>query len=301
MPDPFQVALTQLVHRSGKGDIVYPADLNTNNNDFIEFQHYQYRNRDERNKQIGLKRSGYATQGPSSGHKIKIYTPNSTPATRNTQGWKGQSFPGERGQYNKQVLQFLGGMGGGPGFNPGSMRGVDPGELAKQITLDYVTSFIGSDASTALQLAKGQVYNPNIEMLYTMPTLRTFQFRFNFVPKDKADAEATDRVIREFKYWSAPGVTDEKFIQVPDLWTIKYFESFEGTSKLSKRMNVFKALACTDVTVQENPANNYHMMINDPDGAVPTHTELTLTFQETDIVTRTDHDNAMINGYMRDY
>lgn len=266
----------------------YPADLNTANSDFVQFTHYPYRVNDALENSAGQGRLG--TDVPQRPNVIQMYMPNSTPGVQQMQTWQGQTFEGAKGQLIKQLLDAAGGAGSNRSAGDQTAIGADGAvELGKQILLDQIAGQVGMDAATALQLGTGQVYSPNVEVLYKMPLLRKFTFDFNFIPKSREDTNAADRIIREFKYWSAPGLDGIKFLTVPDLWKVTYFQA--GGKKHS-RMNPWKPAVIEGVVTQDNPLSDLHSTISDPDGDVPVHTKMVLSFTETDIVTRKDHDKS---------
>ena len=279
----------------------YPADLDTSNNDFVQFVHYPYRVNDAIDGstgnlgQFGDVGTNIFTPPTSGGRVIQMYMPNTTPGVQQEQKWSDRTFDGARGQMMKQLLDFAGGAGGGTGF-AGNQSAGDIGEASRQIALEMVAGFVQQDAATALQLGQGKVYNPNVEMLYSSPILRKFTFDFNFIPKSPEDTRAIDEIIREFKYWSAPGIEGNKFLTVPNIWKVTYFQ---GGGKKHVRMNPFKPAVIHSVVTMDNPMSDLHTTISDPTGDVPVHTKMTLNFSETDITTRTDHDKARNAGYLR--
>ena len=295
-----------------KAKLRYPVDLVPEMNDFVQFTHFPYRVNDALyGDYTNETPRGYGGTGPQMQYGesiIQLYMPNSTPGTPNDQEWSAAKFAGDLGQMQKQTLQAAAGAGfvdhslltgfSDPGRAVGQMRSGLGDEAARQALLQAATSYIGQDASTALQLGQGAVYNPNIEMLYKMPNMRSFSFSFDFIPKSPAETKRVDDIIYQFKKWSSPEVDRlHRFLSVPHLWAIKYFEA----GKPFVRLNKFKYCALSNLHVTENPNSNYHMTIDDPEGAAPVHTSLKLTFLETDIVTRDDHMKALKEGYKRGY
>ena len=286
-----------------EGTYVYPKDLNTGANDYIQFCHSKYKVNDALNGYTASKKEDRFFER---GHGIQLYMPNSTPGTPNNQGWASQTFPGDVGVLSKRLLAFSGGGAGLSGGNsPGLQRQGDLSEVFRQNLLQGIAQEVGQDASAALQLGKGQVYNPNVEMMYKMPLLRQFNFNFDFIPKNSEETSEVDKIISEFKKWSSPTMAkgDGKFLGLPDLWNITYFEGGTTNGKVMqyRGLNKFKFCVLESVKVVENPKSNYHMTIDDPAGPAPVHTSLSLIFTETDIITREDHEKAEKDGYLRGY
>ena len=140
-----------------------------------------------------------------------------------------------------------------------------------------------------LALSRGQVYNPNVELLYQQPQFRQFSFNFDFVPKNPGDSIAMNNIILNFKKWSAPKDLQNGMFEVPYVWQIKYYSNGQENSY----MNKFKPAACMNVSVVANQATDMH--VSHVDG-VPVQTSIGLFFKETDIILRDDH-QAGTQGY----
>lgn len=290
----------------------YPADLDTHKNDFIKFRPYKYEI-NERLQQNGYDRGGHpplpsSTGGPPA-EDIVLYMPNSTPAAHYSQDVKYQTFPGPLGDLVKGALGMAGGDYSKGGFQGASSTfneklenltsNADFGGAGYQFVLNKLTGFVGSDAATAIALGQGKAFNPNAEMIYKQPHHRKYEFSFDFIPKSREDAIMADKIIYNFKRWSAPYLAEgSQFMEIPCLWKITYHEA---TGKTYKRMNLFKPVMITNVAVQDNPMSDFHITIKDDTGHVPVHTALNLALQETMPPTRADHDWAVSAGYHRGY
>ena len=302
--------------------LTYPLDLNRNQNDFIKFEHFPY----ELNKNLrdrGYDRDGtispegylspgqkeednrYAPQVRDS-NSIVLYMPNSTPATHYGHDATYQTFPGPLGQFGKNLLGALGEDFKEPGAIKGIVENmkndVNYGDAAYQFGIDFLAKQVGSDAATAIALGQGKIFNPNAEMIYKQPLHRKFNFTFDFTPKSREEAEEVDKIIYEFKRWSAPkfeGSADSSFMEMPHLWRISYHES---SGRVYRRMNLFKPSLITNFVAQDNPTSDFHITIKDEEkGHVPVHTAINIFLQETMPPTRGDHEWAVENRYTRGY
>ena len=159
------------------------------------------------------------------------------------------------------------------------------GDVGRQAALEAVSRAGSLTAGQALALAQGKVYNPNVELLYTMPSMRGYDFTFSFVPKDPGEAQIVNDIILNFRKWSAPEDIQNGMFEVPHVWEIKYMIG----SRENTFMNKFKHAACTNVQVQANPQMSMH--VSHPDGA-PIETVMTLNFREVNIITREDHEGG---------
>ena len=284
----------------------YPNDLNETVSDSITFSHTPYRP----NKGSFFGSGGQASVPAEVSEMIRLYVPNSTPATSQSNSWGRADFAGELGQLRLNAIRGItnginnfGGEGNIDQALQDATRAV--GEftsttidaspaIVKQIGTRFAANTLGVSPNQALAVSRGQVYNPNVELLYDSPQLRGFSFEFNFVPKNRSEASTIDDIIYAFKRWSSPkdpGGTEGVFC-VPHIWNVVY------SGLAAKKMAKFKPAALTDVTIQENAGSNTHSTFDD---GTPVVTTLVLTFKEVNIITRNDHESARGEGFRRGY
>lgn len=285
----------------------YPNDLNETQSDSITFAHSPYRP----NKGGDFFGSGTTASVPANvSEMIRLYVPNSTPPINQSNSWSRANFDGAFGAARLNAVRAVtNGINnlGGDSLSPEALKGAgdtagallqdildSSGPALKQIATGAAGSLAGLTPSQALAVSRGQVYNPNVELLYNSPTLRGFSFEFNFVPKNSSESSTIDDIIYEFKKWSSPkdpGGTEGVFC-VPHIWNVIY----SGMS--AKKMTKFKPAALTDVTVVENANSNTHTTFDD---GTPVITTMRLTFKEVNIITRNDHESARGEGFTRGY
>lgn len=280
----------------------YPKDLQPGQVDYITFKSQEYR---ANKAQTGGPNAG----PPSSGADIILYMPTTTPAVAQQADWQAAKFEGPVGTIvrnlstagantvmDADLSSFEAGKATGKRFVEDVKKQFEtnikeiPG-AAQQLGVGMIAGFAGVSANGLLAMSRGEIYNPNVELLYQGPKLRSYNLQFQFVPKDPAEAKAVNDIILEFKKWSAPSLKDKNMMTVPHIWQITY-NSFSGQNK---NMNAFKKAACTNVAVQNNQGMNMHMSFED---GMPILTTLSLNFQEVDIITREDHLDGTTNvGY----
>lgn len=280
----------------------YPKDLQPGQVDYITFKSQEYR---ANKAQTGGPNAG----PPSSGADIILYMPTTTPAVTQQADWQSAKFEGPAGEVVRnlsteaaqQIMEadistFEKGKETGKNIIDGVRRQFEEnigsvGAVGQQIGVGLVAGFAGTSANGLLAMSRGEIYNPNVELLYQGPKLRSFNLQFQFVPKDPAEAKAVNDIILEFKKWSAPSIKDKNMMTVPHIWQITY----NSSNGQNKNMNAFKKAACTNVAVQNNQGMNMHMSFED---GMPILTTMSLTFQEVDIITREDHLDGTTNvGY----
>lgn len=277
----------------------YPREIQSGQ-DFVSFSHEPYRTNQAIPGQEASTAGGAA--GPPATGQIILYMPNSTPAISNQNSWKQQNFEGPLGQITRGIGVGLaaGAMNlGNGGTVEDAIEGFKSqlnnvkekgGGAARQFVLGKIAETFGLSGAGALTaLQRGEVYNPNVELLYEAPQLRGFSLDFVFIPKDVSEAKMMNEIILEFKKFSAP-VDNGTMLEVPHLWRVTY-KSGVGNDTF---MNKFKKCALTTIQVQHNPGTDMHATFSD---GTPLVTAMSLGFQEVDIITRKDHEDAGGQGF----
>ncbi len=270
--------------------------------DYVQFTPMKYRSNIEQ-RIDGPRADTAAAPGQSGAAAVILYMPNSTPSINNRNEWGGsEKFAGPKGEIMKMAgmaaagtiadgmdvgaqLRNLANAGSGLGTAFSNVPGA-----AGQMLLEGMGDAFGATGAQLMAISKGKVFNPNVELIYTAPKLRPFSFDFKFVPKNKAEAVMLNRIILNFKKWSAPGDLGNGMMKVPHVWQVKYMSGGQE----NKNMNKFKKAACTAVSVQANPQTSMHVAHLD---GMPIETTMSLAFKEVDIITREDHINAGGQGY----
>ena len=117
----------------------------------------------------------------------------------------------------------------------------------------------------------GKVLNPNLELLFSAPTLRPFNFAFKMTARDEAEAKNIKAIIKFFKNNMAPKKGKNKiFLQTPNTFFIEY----QGNP--APAINLVKECALLSCSVDYTPNQTY---MTYPDGTMTSYT-ITMTFQE---------------------
>jgi hypothetical protein len=117
---------------------------------------------------------------------------------------------------------------------------------------------VNVDVGQILQ-RRGIVENPNLELLFNAPDLRTFGFQFAFAPRNKQESIIVRSIIREFKQTMAVkrgavlgGATTNEgsnlLLGVPNVYRLQYRRG-STTNEEIKGLNKFKTCALTDFGV----------------------------------------------------
>ena len=139
--------------------------------------------------------------------------------------------------------------------------------------------------------ATGQIINPNLELLFNSPKLRTFSFNFTLTPRDEGESNTIKEIIRFFKKNMNPHITQQSlYLYVPNIFQLQYM--FAGGSE-HPFLNRIKPCALTQFDVNYAPSGRYSTY---SDGSM-TQYDLTMQFGELAPVYQSDQDQAGGTGY----
>ena len=194
--------------------------------------------------------------------------------------------------------------GVGEALGKGDFSGA--GEIAKQIASatvqdsnigphakNLVTTKLAAAAVNALGgnvtvnqiLARetGQIFNPNMELLFNGPTLRNFRFSFKMTPRSRNEAEQCKLIIRTFKMNMAPKVVSgpNLFLKTPNVFELRYKTGYKNHPFLHK----FKQCFLTDVSVNYTGEGVYATYEN----REPISMIMDLTFKELEPIYDIDY------------
>ena len=173
-------------------------------------------------------------------------------------------------------------------------------DMAKAINVYLAQSAVG--AQGLLSRATGAILNPNLEMLFGGPKLRSFGFTFKLSPRDASEASQVRQILRFFKQgMSVKTSSSNVFLKAPNVFDIQY-QTFNTDGNLIEHpsINFIKTCALTSCDVQYTPDGTY-MTYEDPFRTMTSY-QLTLNFGELDPIfdddyTELDDNNDQILGY----
>lgn len=146
-----------------------------------------------------------------------------------------------------------------------------------------------------LSRATGQVLNPNLELLFSGVNLRTFQFDFDFAPRDEKESNVVKEIIRIFKISMAPKTGSNTagaglFISAPNIFLLKYKSGNQDHPYLNK----FKPCALTSMGMNYTGSGSYATYAD----KTPVHMKLSLSFTELNPIYNEDYKPSDIGvGY----
>jgi len=115
---------------------------------------------------------------------------------------------------------------------------------------------VNVDVTQVITRVGGVVENPNLELLFTGPSLRSFTFQVRLTPRSVEESKVVRRIIRAFKQHSAvkKGAklgagfdANNLLLGTPDVFVLKYIQA--GTKQEIKGVTKMKTCALTNISV----------------------------------------------------
>ena len=164
----------------------------------------------------------------------------------------------------------------------------DP-QVQKAITAALSGTAVGAlggnvSGTQLVSRATGQVFNPNLELLFEGVNIRSFPFSFELFPRDRKEAEEVKKIIRTLKIAAAArksGGSGEIFISAPRVFHLTYMKG----NKKHPFLNTFLPMALTSVNLTYTGSNTYSTFYD----GTPTHMRMDLTFKELNPVYAEDY------------
>ena len=180
-----------------------------------------------------------------------------------------------------------GGTGGLQGFFTRQLASEAAGIAGVSITPDQL-----------LARTTGEILNPNMELLFNGPSLRSFRFSFKMTPRNRDEAIEIKNIIRCFKTHMAPKVssgegsntTNTTFLSTPDVFELRYRQGATEHSFLNK----FKQCFMESINVSYTADGTYATY----DDGTPVSMVMTLSFKEIEPVYDVDYGDEIAGvGY----
>jgi hypothetical protein len=203
----------------------------------------------------------------------------------NSVGWQQDNLsPLELAALDLSLGTITGGIEGARGSIErivGSVTG-DQENVRKGILAGFASAAIGKNV---IARVTGAILNPNIELLFNAPMLRSFNYRFQLSAREKPETDQILGIIRWFKRGMAVRRTPaELFLSTPNVFNIQYL--LRGSDH--PYINRIKTCALTNCSVDYTPTGSY-MTFND--GSMVSYT-INLTFEELEPIYSDDYDKV---------
>jgi hypothetical protein len=156
--------------------------------------------------------------------------------------------------------------------------------------LNKTADVLAPGAATLLQLEKGSVITPRMEMMFEGVGRRQFSYTFMFLPKSVQEAQLVEQIIYQFKFYAMPAYSNEntrREMDIPGTFDIQYMYRETENSFLNKISTCF----LTSVAV-EYGADRFTAYAPTSSrlgsGPPPQKSKLTLSFTELELLSQ-DH------------
>lgn len=139
----------------------------------------------------------------------------------------------------------------------------------------------------------GEILNPNLELLFGGPTLRSFRFTFQMVARSNTEGLEIKKIIRKLKKDMAP-ITKNTTIQNTTLKTPRVFElRYKQGANEHSFLHKFKQCFLTDISVNYTAEGTYATY----EDGTPVSIKMDLTFKEIEPIYDIDYDEVGGVGY----
>ena len=130
---------------------------------------------------------------------------------------------------------------------------------------------------------RGQIINPNLELIFGGPTLRQFQYSFRLTPRNNRETQVVRSIIRFYKQgMSVKENPTNFFLSAPNVFQPRFYNK-DGQQHTF--INTIKKCACTSFTVNYVPDNTFMTLPN----SSMTAYEISMGFQELDPIIDQDY------------
>lgn len=156
--------------------------------------------------------------------------------------------------------------------------------IARSVLDKYARSSLpGSGAAANALIAEGIAPNPATKLMFKGPMLRQLQLEFKLTPRSQKEAQTISSIISAFRTAAYPTIDQAALgalYTAPDIFEIE----FRFRNQVNPYMIQYKRMFLTQVTTTYNGGGVAAFF---EDGS-PIETNLTLTFQETELNSATD-------------
>jgi len=206
--------------------------------------------------------------------------------------------------YDELSLPIAGLLGAGTSLYE-SMKNGDAEKMGKNLVPFLAAGAAGAlgDYGRALVASGfGAVENPMIELLYSRPNLRSFQFDFMLYPRDEKEALEVQKILDRLRFHQAPEIktnTGGYFLIPPSEFDIKFY--YNG--QINPNIDSISTCVLEQIIVNYSPLGPFSAYESVNQGrpslggtGMPVVIQLTLMFKETQILTKDNFNDKLKYG-----
>ena len=273
--------LSRDTKKGSAGSFVYPANLAETHQDIIKFNLVKY-------IPGGIPTPGSSGRPPSGEilGTVVLPVPNNISDT-NTADWGAD--PMNAVQAAAAAAAFAGitdGVGAGMESIGATLKqfGSDPTSKTF-VAAGFAGAAMGGEGAKLLSRASGQIVNPNLELLFNGPQLRSFSFTFKLAARSDGEGKTILEILRFFKRGMSPIRSESNlFLKSPNTFTIEYQHMGKNNPNIGK----IKECALQSVTTSYTPEGQYATF---SDGVMVSYS-LQLTFSELEPIFTKDYEDS---------
>ena len=168
-------------------------------------------------------------------------------------------------------------------------------DLATKYIAAQAVNIFGANVTLEQIMSRqtGEIFNPNMELLFSGPTLRAFKFQFKMMPRNRDESDQVKRIIRTFKKNMAPKTNRSNlFLNTPNIFELRYRQ---GESE-HKFLHKFKQCVLQDIAINYTGEGNYATY----DDGTPISMVMDLTFKELEPIYDIDYNDPDTNEPLDD-
>jgi hypothetical protein len=213
--------------------------------------------------------------GPKFGKNIIMYMPEDIQSEYGA-NWSGAGFGFLAGRLMKAA---------GGNFDLGQTF-KDFSDSARKGAVDFITSnankALGSGVTTnqALGGITGTIVNPNVEMMYESPEMRTFSLTYKMFASNEEETKQIRAICNTFKKNMLPSFGGGGFIGVPNVVRVTFMTGSSPNPFVSQ----FKPCAISNVSINYTPDGSWASY----EGGAPVATNITINFKELKMLFESD-------------
>ena len=271
---------------SGFGSYVFPRSLRqgTDGQDFLKFDMLKYEPRDFDDKSFSFKKRT-DTNKRTIGTVI-LPIPGGIQDGVGVRYGDSSMTPLDMAKANIALTTVSEGITEGIGAAGQAAQNVAGAFGDNKKALAAVIAGMAAGGQDLLTRTTGAIANPNMELLFDGPELRTFSFQFLLAPRSQEEAKTIIQILRFFKQGMAPIRTKSRlFLKSPHTFQLSYRNS---RGQDHKYLNKFKECALANFGVNYTPNGNYSTY----EDGVMTAYQMTMTYRELNPIYNDDYGNS---------
>lgn len=273
--------------KEGSGNLKYPLSF-PDNMDFILFTEKSYGTKTFSSTTLTFNKR----ENKPTGNSVQLPLQTGI-SDANTVGWNEETF--NPAQIAGSQLA-IGGIQDGPGGFIGQIASVAEKMTNAKTDIERAIIAYFTEQAVGVQILPkigGSIINPNTELLFQGPQLRSFNFSFRFTPRDKKESLEVKKIIRFFKSNMAARTTEGGiFLKSPKVFGIQFRHG--GTNnKEHSGIGKIKDCALQACNVDYTPDGSYMSFV---DGGMVSYT-MNLQFMELEPIYAKDYNDGHAIGY----